>query len=97
MTQGYHVYILSSHTRTLYAGVTSDLQQRVLQHKTKAFDGFTKKYNITRLVWFEEFPDIDQAIEAKKKLKGLLRKKKIELIEEMNPEWEDLAEEWFDD
>jgi putative endonuclease len=49
------------------------------------------------LVWFEEFPYIDQAIEAEKKLKGSLRKKKIELIEEMNPEWEDLAEEWFDD
>jgi putative endonuclease len=93
MNQGYYVYILASHTRTLYIGVTSNLEQRVKQHKAKVYDGFTKKYNVTRLVWFEDFPDIDQAIEAEKKLKGLLRKKKIALIEEINPEWEDLAEE----
>lgn len=96
MPQGYHVYIMASHTRTLYTGVTSDLEQRVRQHKLKLFDGFTKKYNVTRLVWFTEFSDIDQAIEAEKRLKGLLRKKKITLIEEMNPLWDDLAEDWFD-
>lgn len=55
-----------------------------------------KKYNVTRLVWFTEFPDINQAIEAEKRIKGLLRKKKIKLIEDMNPLWDDLAEEWFD-
>jgi putative endonuclease len=88
---------MSSHTRTLYVGVTSDLEQRVRQHKVKAFDGFTKKYNVTRLVWFTDFPDIDQAIEAEKRIKGLLRKKKIKLIEDMNPFWDDLAEAWFDE
>ncbi len=97
MTREYHVYIMSSHSRTLYTGVTSDLEQRVRQHKAKVLDGFTKKYNVTRLVWFDDFPDIDQAIEAEKKVKGLVRKKKIKLIEDMNPLWVDLAEEWFDD
>jgi putative endonuclease len=96
MTESCYVYIMSSHTRTLYTGVTSNLEQRVLQHKNKAFNGFTKKYNVTRLVWFTDFPDMDQAIEAEKKIKGLLRKKKITLIEESNPFWNDLAEEWFD-
>lgn len=97
MTQNCFVYIMASHTRTLYTGVTSNLEQRVRQHKAKTFDGFTKKYNVTCLVWFTDFPDMDQAIEAEKRIKGLLRKKKIELIEAMNPLWDDLAEEWFDD
>jgi putative endonuclease len=97
MTDQYHVYIVASHTRTLYTGVTSDLEQRIRQHKAKVFDGFSKKHNTTRLVWYSEFPDMDQAIEAEKRIKGLLRKKKIVLIEEMNPLWDDLAEEWLDD
>jgi putative endonuclease len=60
------------------------------------FDGFTKKYNVIRLVWFTEFPDIDQAMEAEKRIKGLLSKKKIQLIEAINPLWDDLAEDWID-
>ncbi len=94
MIQRYHVYIMASHTRSLYTGVTSNLEQGVQQHKVKLVDGFTKRYNITRLVWYTEFDDMSQAIEAEKKIKGLLRKKKIKLIEEMNPCWEDLAENW---
>jgi putative endonuclease len=95
MAHACHVYIMASHTRVLYVGVTSDLEERVQQHKSKTHDGFTKKYNVTRLVWFTDFPDMNQAIEAEKKIKRLLRKKKIGLIEEINPLWEDLAEEWF--
>jgi putative endonuclease len=97
MNQQYHAYIMASHTRKLYTGVTSNLEQRVRQHKSKTFDGFTKKYNITRLVWYSEFEDINQAIETEKRIKGLLRKKKIALIEEINPLWADLAEEEFED
>jgi putative endonuclease len=66
----------------------------VYQHKNKVFDGFTSRYNVTRLVWFDDFPDMGQAIEAEKKIKGLLRKKKIALIEQTNPLWADLAEDW---
>jgi putative endonuclease len=94
MSQSCHVYMMAIKTGTLYTGVTSDLEQRVRQHKSKEFDGFTKKYNVTRLVWYDEFPEIDQAIEAEKRIKGLLRIKKIKLIEDMNPDWNDLAESW---
>jgi putative endonuclease len=87
---------MASHTRVLYVGVTSNLEQRVLQHKSKTHDGFTKKHNVTRLVWFTDFTGMDQAIEAEKRIKRLLRKKKITLIEEMNPLWEDLSEEWVE-
>jgi putative endonuclease len=96
MTHSCHVYIMASHTRVLYVGVTNDLGQRILQHKCKTHDSFTRKYNVTRLVWFTDFPDMDQAIEAEKRIKRILRKKKISLIEEMNPLWEDLSEEWVD-
>ena len=68
MTQHYHVYIMASNTRVLYTGVTSDLEQRVLQHKNKVFDGFTNRYNVTRLLWFDDFPDMDRAIVAEKKI-----------------------------
>jgi len=88
----YHVYIIASHTRTLYIGVTSNLEQRIIQHKKKLVKGFTSKYNVTQLVWFEEFNDISQAIECEKKLKAWKRSKKIELIEKTNPLWLDLAE-----
>lgn len=93
----YYVYIMASKSRTLYTGVTSDSLRRVYEHKQKLISGFTKKYNITRLVWFEEFPSISEAIECEKRIKGWLRKKKISLIEDKNPQWKDLAEEWFRD
>ena len=75
---------------TLYVGVTSDLKGRVLQHKEKSFDGFTKKYGIDKLGYFEEHTDMRHAIEREKSMKNLLRAKKIELIQLMNPAWEDL-------
>jgi len=90
----YHVYIMSNQSRTLYIGVTGDLEQRVLQHKSKLLPGFTAKYNITRLVWYEEFTNPAQAIACEKKLKGWTRSKKIALIEEQNEQWEDLAANW---
>lgn len=93
--QEYYVYIMSNQSRTLYTGVTSDLEQRVFQHKKKLFDGYTKKYNLTMLVWYDRFSDINQAIESEKMIKGWRRSKKISLIEEQNPRWEDLADGWF--
>ena len=75
---------------TLYVGVSSDLKGRVLQHKEKSFDGFTKKYGIDKLGYFEEHTDMRHAIEREKSMKNLLRAKKIELIQLMNPAWEDL-------
>lgn len=88
---------MASKSRTLYTGVTSDLLRRIYEHKHKMAAGFTNKYNVTRLAWFEEFPTIREAIECEKRIKGWLRKKKIDLIETKNPAWEDLAEAWFRD
>ncbi len=86
---------MTNKSRTLYIGVTSDLTKRVEEHRNKLVEGFTKKYNVTRLVYFEEFESIDLAIRREKQIKGWLRKKKIDLIESVNPEWKDLAEEGF--
>ena len=88
----YWVYIMASKSRTLYVGVTNDLERRVYQHKAQYLEGFTKRYNIARLVYFEETPDIRSAIEREKRIKGWLRQKKVELIESHNPDWHDLAE-----
>jgi len=88
--QGY-VYILTNvHNKVLYTGVTSDLVKRVYEHKNKMVDGFTKKYNVHKLVHFEVSEDMMTAIEREKQIKGWLRKKKIALIEKNNPEWKDL-------
>jgi putative endonuclease len=88
----YFVYILASRSRVLYTGSTSDLQRRVDQHKSFALQGFTRKYNVTRLVYFEEVPSSRSAAERERTLKGWTRRKKIELTEAMNPEWKDLSE-----
>lgn len=88
----YFVYILTNFTnKVLYIGVTNNLQRRIYEHKQKLVDGFTKKYNLTRLVYFEEFSRIEDAIAAEKKIKGWLRIKKINLIESKNPSWSDLS------
>ncbi len=89
------IYILASRSRTLYVGVTSKLHKRVWQHKDKVFDGFTAKYNIDRLVYFENYDDMRVAINREKQLKRWSRKKKLFLIEKLNPTWIDLAEEWY--
>ena len=90
----YYVYIMTNRSKTLYTGVTNDLMRRVYEHKNKMVEGFTKKYNITRLVYFEETNDIQSAITREKQIKGWLRRKKIALIESVNPKWEDLSEGW---
>jgi len=75
--------------------VTNDLIRRVYEHKNKMIDGFTKKYNIKKLVYYEETDDIQTAIAREKQIKGWLRSKKIALIESVNPKWNDLSEGWF--
>lgn len=90
-----YVYIMTNRSKTLYTGVTNDLIRRVYEHKNKMVEGFTKKYNITRLLYFEETNDIQSAIAREKQIKGWLRAKKVALIESTNPEWKDLSEEWF--
>jgi len=86
---------MTNKSRTLYVGVTSDLQGRVYVHKEKLNQSFTKKYNITNLAYYEEHSDSYSAILREKQIKGWLGKKKIALIESLNPEWKDLAEDWF--
>ncbi|MEN6475463.1 MAG: GIY-YIG nuclease family protein [Syntrophaceae bacterium] len=91
----FYVYIMSNRSKTLYTGVTNNLERRVYEHKEKMVPGFTAKYNITKLVYYEETPDINAAIAREKQVKGWLRIKKIRLIEEQNHDWQDLAQEWF--
>ncbi len=91
----YYVYIMTNKTRTLYTGVTIDLMRRVYEHKHKLIPGFTARYNIARLVYFEETSDIYAAIRREKQIKGWLRSKKIALIESVNPQWKDLSDPWF--
>ncbi len=95
MGRQYYVYILTNKSRTLYTGVTSDLERRVYDHKQKLVPGFTSKYNITHIVYFEETQDIQAAISREKQIKGWLRRKNIALIESVNPEWKDLSEAWY--
>jgi putative endonuclease len=91
----YYVYIMTNKSRTLYTGVTNNLRRRVFEHKHHLIDGFTKKYNITKLVYYEETNDITEAIAREKQIKGWLRKKKIALIESINAEWKDLSRDWL--
>ena len=92
----YFTYIMASRSRTLYIGVTRDLQKRVFEHKWKERDGFTARYNCDRLVWFECSQYVQNAIAREKELKGWSRAKKIALIESANPGWMDLSREWYD-
>jgi len=78
----------------LYTGITSNLERRVWEHKNHQINGYTKKYDITRLVYYEETADVLSAIVREKQIKGWLRKKKITLIESMNPGWQDLSQGW---
>lgn len=91
-SKSYFVYMMTNRSRTLYTGVTNNLERRVYQHKLKQIPGFTAKYNITRLVYYEESSDILAAIAREKAIKGWLRSKKIALIESVNPDWQDLSE-----
>jgi putative endonuclease len=93
----FYVYILASRTRVLYIGVTNDLMRRVPEHREKSPEGFTSRYNVNRLVYYEMTKDIVAALEREKQLKGWLRKRKVALINEVNPAWKDLSEGWFDE
>ena len=93
----YYVYILASKkSGTLYIGITNDLETRVLQHKQKINEGFTSKYDVMLLVYFESFQYINDAIKREKQLKKWNRQWKINLIEEENKEWKDLSGDWYD-
>jgi putative endonuclease len=92
----YYVYIMANKRGILYTGITNDLERRVYQHKNKLVEGFTKKYNVTDLVYFESTDDVTVAITREKQIKGMLRSKKVELIKTMNPQWQDLSENWYD-
>ena len=87
---------MTNKSRTLYIGVTNNLERRVYEHKHKLLSGFTDKYNITRLVYLEETSDIHSAIVREKQIKGWLRAKKVALIESANPHWRDLSADWYE-
>ncbi len=91
----YYVYILSNPRRTvLYIGVTNNLERRIYEHKQSLVEGFTKRYLVRDLMYFEETDDVMSAIEREKQLKGWRRSRKAELIETMNPGWRDLSEDF---
>jgi putative endonuclease len=92
----YYVYIMSNKSRMIYIGVTNDLERRVYEHKNKLTLGFTSKFNLDKVVYFEPTDDVTIAIAREKELKGWVRRKKTALINTMNPEWKDLSEEWYD-
>ncbi len=92
----YYVYMMSNTSRMLYVGITNDLSRRVHEHKAKLLEGFTRKYNLHQLIWFEETPNVRAAIAREKQIKGWARAKKIMLIEASNPEWNDRASQWYD-
>ena len=94
MNKQYNIYIMTNeHNTVLYTGVTSNLKKRVYEHKKKLISGFTKKYSTNKLVYYETFDDAYNAIVREKKIKGGSRKKKIDLINSMNPKWKDLYDE----
>ena len=91
----YYVYILTNwNNRVMYIGVTGDLQRRLYEHKNELADGFTKKYHVHKLVYFEQTSDINAALEREKQLKKWVRAKKNHLVETVNPNWKDLSMEW---
>ena len=87
---------MTNRSGTLYIGLTNNIKKRIYQHKNKLINGFTKKYNIDRLLYFETFSDVYSAIAREKVIKGWVRKKKIELINRANPQWSDLSQDWYD-
>jgi putative endonuclease len=90
----FYVYILASKSRTLYTGVTNNLERRVVEHRRKLVSGFTSRYNINRLVYYEAGGNIESMIAREKQIKGWGRMKKITLIESMNRDWKDLSDGW---
>jgi putative endonuclease len=95
VSKQYYVYILTNKSGTLYTGVTNDLVRRVFEHKNQMVDGFTKRYNLKYLVYYEATDDVHSAIAREKQIKGWLRAKKLQLINSLNPAWKDLSEEFL--
>jgi putative endonuclease len=93
----YYIYILASETGTLYVGVTNDIEGRMHQHKSAQVKGFTQKYKVKKLLYYEEFDDIYLAIAREKEIKKWRREKKVALFEQSNPGWVDLSKDWFED
>jgi len=94
----YYVYLLTNKSdKVMYVGVTNNLQRRTYEHKTKVIAGFTKKYNVSKLVYFEETNDARSAIAREKEIKRWRREKKNHLVAAANPEWKDLSDGWFDE
>ena len=94
MNKQYYIYIMTNkRNNVIYTGVTSDLKQRVFEHKEKLVDGFTKRYNISKLVYYDVYEDAEEAILREKKIKGGSRAKKLALIEGMNNQWKDFYDE----
>ncbi|MBO4953924.1 MAG: GIY-YIG nuclease family protein [Clostridia bacterium] len=94
----YYVYMMTNKSnQVLYIGVTNNLQRRVFEHKNQLVEGFTQMYNVHKLVWFEQTSDVRSAIAREKQLKGWSRKKKDWLVEQMNPTWGDLADNWYEE
>ncbi|HBH35526.1 MAG TPA: excinuclease ABC subunit C [Gammaproteobacteria bacterium] len=92
----YFIYLITNwNNNVMYAGVTNNLQRRIYEHKHKLVDGFTKKYNVNKLVYFEETSDITAAIVREKEIKKWRREKKNNLVASLNPEWKDLSAGWF--
>jgi len=95
MEKSYYVYLITNwNNKVIYIGVTSNLERRLYEHKNRLADGFTKKYNINKLVYFEETTDIKSAIAREKELKGWRREKKNRLVESSNKDWKNLSEDW---
>lgn len=92
--RSYYVYIMANTTRTIYIGMTSNLDARVRQHKDRLQPGFTSRFGLDRLVYVEEYPLVHDGIARQKQLKGWLRAKKVRLIEALNPEWHGLSDGW---
>lgn len=97
LNKNYYIYILTNwNNRVMYIGVTNDLKRRLYEHKNKIYPGFTNKYNLNKIVYYELFFDINDAIRREKELKKWRREKKNNLIELINPNWNDLSQELFD-
>ena len=95
--RAYFIYIVASKSGVLYVGSTSDLVRRIYQHRHGLIPGFTKQYNVDRLVWWETTPNSRAMVEREREIKGWRREKKVRLIEAANPGWHDLAVDWFRD
>ena len=90
----YYVYIMTNPSRTLYVGITNDLERRVAEHKSESVPGFATRYNVTELVFYELGGDVEGAITREKQIKGWRRRRKMELVESGNPDWRDLSHDW---